>query len=624
MADLVLNTMVLQLATEGLNTEVHWPGGASGVTIGPGFDIGASKVKPGDLRTILSKIGMASSSIELLVLTTVEKAGARATGEAAKALMQELQLKSKVKLTMQQSLDLGYIVKNRPGSSFQAVTDSGFCMSSKLLHPAYREALVKITYGTPALTMKLGAKYDAELSRTSDYLKQGEILLRMFAELKKEKEEQMKVLTKGTSEWLSARVHRDSAHGMGYFIGQVVKTLQSGGKVIIENKPLTVAELAAAGNPTAEMMARVGVVTYELNNNVNDSNREATVKYALNQHKTRAQNSLQSEAQGSKVNEAFLKEIAATLPQQAVFRSPESKKMQIILKELGFYSGSIDGDFGQGSNAALEQYRKSKNLANAQAAKAQLLKDYDAKYPPVQPNPNQQNNPQNNNSGNAGSGSWWDQVSEMYEAAKRDAQLTSRSWFAKIKELYEGGMVAFGRAIFGGTGITTIIGQAYESFKQYLQQQQQQQNQQNQNNNDSGNDTLKELQAAFGGKGSISGKVGAGGDNKAKDVLVVRGLLFRAGYLSETIQQVLGTAEARQRYSKSDSALEAAIRKYQSEKVGLTNPDGRIDPGGRTLNALNGIATNQNKPANNTTNHQPTEPAFSPASLDASVFPCFN
>jgi hypothetical protein len=80
--NLVINTMLLQMSTEGLNTDVHYPGGGSGATIGPGFDIGASGVKAADLQTILDLVGLNSSKIKLLLKTTVENAGEHATGSS--------------------------------------------------------------------------------------------------------------------------------------------------------------------------------------------------------------------------------------------------------------------------------------------------------------------------------------------------------------------------------------------------------------------------------------------------------------------------------------------------------------------------------------------------------------
>jgi hypothetical protein len=68
--------------------------------------------------------------------------------------------------------------------------------------------------------------------------------------------------------------------------------------------------------------------------------------------------------------------------------------------------------------------------------------------------------------------------------------------------------------------------------------------------------------------GQIGGSVGRGGKNSPLDMAVVRELLRAAGY--------------------ADPDLGAAIERYQREVAGLRRPDGRVDPGGRTLRALRG------------------------------------
>jgi hypothetical protein len=68
--------------------------------------------------------------------------------------------------------------------------------------------------------------------------------------------------------------------------------------------------------------------------------------------------------------------------------------------------------------------------------------------------------------------------------------------------------------------------------------------------------------------GQIGGSVGRGGKNHPFDVAVVRELLRAAGY--------------------ADPDLGAAIERYQREVAGMRRPDGRVDPGGRTLTALRG------------------------------------
>lgn len=85
-------------------------------------------------------------------------------------------------------------------------------------------------------------------------------------------------------------------------------------------------------------------------------------------------------------------------------------------------------------------------------------------------------------------------------------------------------------------------------------------------------DFLRDLAAGIGDAASdvasttISASVGAGGVNETSDVIVVAMRLAALGF--------------------SEQPLEAAIRRYQREVVGLRSPDGRVDPEGRTLRAL--------------------------------------
>ena len=77
--------------------------------------------------------------------------------------------------------------------------------------------------------------------------------------------------------------------------------------------------------------------------------------------------------------------------------------------------------------------------------------------------------------------------------------------------------------------------------------------------------------------GQIGGSVGRGGKNSPLDVAVVRELLRAAGYTAPD--------------------LGAAIERYQREVAGLRRPDGRVDPGGRTLKALHGASVPSVGPA---------------------------
>ena len=88
---------------------------------------------------------------------------------------------------------------------------------------------------------------------------------------------------------------------------------------------------------------------------------------------------------------------------------------------------------------------------------------------------------------------------------------------------------------------------------------------------------------------TLGASVGEGARNDAADVQRVRARLQSLGYPS----------------SDDPASLTAAILRYQREVVGLKNPDGRIDPGGRTLGKLNDGAG----PASTTSAPAPAPPA---------------
>lgn len=77
---------------------------------------------------------------------------------------------------------------------------------------------------------------------------------------------------------------------------------------------------------------------------------------------------------------------------------------------------------------------------------------------------------------------------------------------------------------------------------------------------------------------TISASVGSGGVNKPADVLTVQKLLNQ--YLAAQEEDALPES------GTIDPGTILAIQAYQAEIVGLTSPDGRIDPGGKTWKAL--------------------------------------
>jgi hypothetical protein len=77
---------------------------------------------------------------------------------------------------------------------------------------------------------------------------------------------------------------------------------------------------------------------------------------------------------------------------------------------------------------------------------------------------------------------------------------------------------------------------------------------------------------------NISASVGSGGVNRSADVLIVKRLLNQ--YLAANDEPPLAAD------GKVDVDTILTIQSYQLEVVGLANPDGKIDPGGKTWLAL--------------------------------------
>lgn len=81
---------------------------------------------------------------------------------------------------------------------------------------------------------------------------------------------------------------------------------------------------------------------------------------------------------------------------------------------------------------------------------------------------------------------------------------------------------------------------------------------------------------------NIMKSVGAGGHNNKSDVRIVQTLL-------NNFVNALGLNALVVDGDCGDNTIKA-IRKFQSQVAGISNPDGRVDPGGTTINALNGVA----------------------------------
>lgn len=87
----------------------------------------------------------------------------------------------------------------------------------------------------------------------------------------------------------------------------------------------------------------------------------------------------------------------------------------------------------------------------------------------------------------------------------------------------------------------------------------------------------------------IDGSVGEGGDNQAADVRAVRQLLSRQDLSPLSVLRV---------DDRCDSVTIEAIRHFQVRFLRIQSPDGRVDPGGRTLRRLN-VPANGRGPGEN-------------------------
>ncbi|MBE9129619.1 MULTISPECIES: hypothetical protein [unclassified Coleofasciculus] len=86
----------------------------------------------------------------------------------------------------------------------------------------------------------------------------------------------------------------------------------------------------------------------------------------------------------------------------------------------------------------------------------------------------------------------------------------------------------------------------------------------------------------------LEGSVGRGGKNKTTDVVTIQQRLSGLGFLTNDASAAeRPTSETKESIPEDSlSATIAAIEHYQSEVVKLSSPDGRVDPGGKTLKAL--------------------------------------
>jgi hypothetical protein len=498
-------------------------------------------------------------------------------------------------MTAQQCLDIGYLVKNYPGSSYQANADSYFCLSVDLLHPAYREVLVKIGYGSPALLKSIGDKYDQQLSRVNDFAKQGLLLIKLFTALQEEMQGKMNPFAKELNidpsnedelnklynqkgagrSWFNCRVKRDSARGMLFFIRKVHNVIAAGGKVTVEDKPMSVHDYVNPDKESTDIMFRTKYATYS------PDLTEKEIEYYINLRIKDAKENLEEYPdQESKIDKKALEKCAKFLKQKKQFRSPDKKKAQFMLKEAGFYKDKLDGDFGKGSKAALSLYMKKNGLTDGKKAMKHLLENYDKKFPPLKTNVSdeqQNNNDENNQNKNSNDDKQPD--------------------------------IPSGSSLFGN--IAEVIQSAIKQISALISL------------SDPVKVTIKAIQQAIKADGHISASVGIGGKNKKPDVIAIKFMLYKRGFYDISITELVAGFTL---LDDVDSRLEEGIKKFQASN-NVRKPDGRVDVDGNTLKWLTeGRQSSDDNNENNSVNDKNVsdEVQIKPTALDASVFPCFN
>lgn len=129
-------------------------------------------------------------------------------------------------------------------------------------------------------------------------------------------------------------------------------------------------------------------------------------------------------------------------------------------------------------------------------------------------------------------------------------------------------------------------------------------------NNDGGVNYLELFNTVLKGTGNITGTVGKGGDNKPQDVVTIKALLAKHGYLNAAtiLAPLMAFPPNPLAVFTCDPATIAAIEKFQKEVRKSSKPDGLVEPGKKTLAALNGAATPKDENPPKTDDTPKTDP----------------
>lgn len=242
---LVIHDCVLMIATEGTpgvegpydTRHPFWPGYASGVSLGIGYDIGASGTTMAELTQMLLAIG-----VPMKMITPLE-VSIKKTGQEAKEILQAYGLAKKTQLTQQQSLDLGCLIKiNNKGK-----VRKYFPNSYASMHPAIIEGLTKFSVNAPALVIGwksrnfagLGPMFDAKMAAATTAEAQFECAIEMCNTIKQR--------------FAGSKVYVKTANAIAGFINYVWEQTKKGVNVIIDSSPIDVEQLLDPNNKTLDV-----------------------------------------------------------------------------------------------------------------------------------------------------------------------------------------------------------------------------------------------------------------------------------------------------------------------------------------------------------------------------------
>ena len=409
---LVLHESVLALGTEGyffgensLDVRLpHWPASQSGVTIGVGFDIGASGITASELDILMATLGVPQAMINVLK-PAIGKQASGSSDPSIINLMNQHQMRQRVRLSQQQALDIMLVIKQK----HVATAKRSFPRSYGVLHPAIIEALVKISYGAPALLAGWAAQKWSGLGPMFDQVLAGQNHLqqcRTFIDQMMRAMQNHAWPSSSVKDIHGTRIPR----GLASFIEGVHGILAKGGKVEIQKGPINIDDLLSPNNKTIDIAAQVTSKTHA--GNVTGASLRGNLQKARNEEPQRMKAVCTALAcpvpvlDKSNLNTETMTKVLSVLSKGKI--NYEHMKIQEALVRLGWYdkagiSGGMrnaDGNFGTNSRRVLVLFQQDwlkKNPTGKMASDGSI----DAMTKQVLLKPQAQNNSgQNNNNGN--------------------------------------------------------------------------------------------------------------------------------------------------------------------------------------------------------------------------------